>query len=100
MLDSDFHEGHRRPLSLRQSTFGLRRPRSVQFWHHAISLRTCIQPCPPQFLLDMTHTDLWWIASSLGKLAGISNVRRYVRSIPLPEKRYAQCETGKALLFV
>jgi hypothetical protein len=100
MLNSDFHEGHRRPPRLRQSAFGLMRLRSVQFCHGANSLRTCIQPCPPHVLLDMSHTDLWWNASPLGKLADIPDVERYLRSIPLPEKRYAQCETGKALLFV
>ncbi len=100
MLNTDFHEGHRRPCSLRQFFSSFMRLRSVQSCHDAISLRTCIQQFPPHFLLDMTHTDLWWDASPIGGLGGFGDVRRYAYPIPLQEKRYAQCETGKALLFV
>ena len=100
MLNSDFHEGHRRPLSHRQSVFGLMRLRSVQSYRDAISLRTRIQQCLPYFLLVVTRTDLWWDANPLCRVADISGVRRYAPPIPLQEESYAQCEKGKALLFM
>ena len=100
MLNSDFHEGHRRPLSHRQSVFGLMRLRSVQSYRDAISLRTRIQQCLPYFLLVVTRTDLWWNAGPLCRVAGISGIQRYAHPIPLQEERYAQCETGKAMLFM